>query len=90
MKVPSRLGLSLSVLWLAACAPEPGSARWCEQKEEQPKSQWSMADATTFASRCLIEDLTIGSDAWCERLRDRPKGEWTADEASSYARHCVI
>jgi len=90
MKSLLPLGLSACFVLLTACAPEPGSASWCEAKKEQPKSQWTMDDAATFASHCLIDDLTIGSEAWCERLRDRPKGEWTADEASSYARHCVM
>ncbi len=90
MKRISLVGLTTCLFLLAGCDPEPGSERWCEQKKEQPKSQWSMDDATTFASRCLIDDLTIGSEAWCENLQAKPKGEWTADEASSYARHCVM
>ena len=75
---------------LAACTAEPGSERWCEQKKDQPKSEWSMDDAKTFAAHCLIEDLTIGSKEWCENLKDKPKGDWTADEAASFAKHCVM
>ena len=81
--------VSLTVA-LAACTAEPGSERWCEQKKEQPKSEWSMDDAKTFAAHCLIEDLTIGSKEWCENLKDKPKGDWTADEAASFAKHCVM
>jgi hypothetical protein len=77
-------------LTVAACSAEPGSERWCEAKKEQPKSEWSLEDATTFASHCLIDSLTVGSEAWCENLKEKPKGDWTADEAASFAKYCVI
>jgi len=89
MQFRSLAMVSLTVV-LAACTAEPGSERWCEQKKEQPKSEWSMEDAKTFAAHCLIEDLTIGSKEWCENLKDKPKGDWTADEAASFAKHCVM
>jgi len=82
--------LTISALCFVACSPEPGSERWCNAKKEQPKSEWSMEDAKTFAAHCLIEDLTIGSKEWCENLKDKPKGDWTADEAASFAKHCVM
>ena len=83
------LAVSFAVA-LASCSAEPGSQQWCEEKKEEPKSQWTLDDASTFASHCLIDDLTIGSEQWCERLKEKPKGEWTADEGASYARHCVM
>jgi hypothetical protein len=79
-----------AVVLLAACAAEPGSERWCEEKKAQSKSEWSMEDAGTFAQHCLIDDLTIGSEAWCENLKEKPKGEWTANEAADFAKHCVM
>jgi hypothetical protein len=82
--------VALCTLVLAACSAEPGSATWCDQKREQPKSEWTLEDATTFASHCLIDSLTVGSEAWCANLKEKPKGEWTADEAASFARYCVI
>ena len=77
-------------LFLGACAAEPGSEAWCEAKEEQSKSDWSMDDAKTYAKHCIIDNLTIGSEQWCEALAEKPKGGWTADEAASYTKHCVI
>jgi len=79
-----------AVVVLAGCTPEPGSEKWCATKKEQPKSEWTMDDAKTFASHCLLESSTVGSEAWCEDLKEKPKGEWTADEAASYAKHCVM
>ncbi len=78
------------LLLLGACSVEPGSEKWCEQKKEQSKSEWTSSDAITFASNCLLESNTIGSEAWCEDLSEKPKGEWTADEAASYTKHCII
>jgi hypothetical protein len=82
--------LAAVALTVAACSAEPGSEPWCEAKKEQPKSEWSLDDATTFASHCLIDSLTVGSEAWCENLKEKPKGDWTADEAASFAKYCVI
>lgn len=79
-----------SALLLGACSVEPGSEKWCEQKKVQAKSEWTSADAITFARNCLLDSSTIGSREWCEALSDKPKGEWTANEAASYTRYCLI
>lgn len=86
----NRLFVLAAILSLAACAAEPGSEKWCEQKKEQDKSEWSGSDATTFAKSCLFESTTIGSDKWCEKLQEKPKGDWSANEAADYAKHCVM
>ena len=78
------------LLLLGACAAEPGSEKWCAEKKEQPKSEWTGSDAATFAKSCLLESTTIGSEAWCEDLAGKPKGEWTTDETKGYAKHCVL
>mgnify|MGYP001563117206 FL=1 len=75
---------------LAACSVEPGSEKWCEQMSEKPKSEWSMDEAGTYASRCVIDSRTIGSEEWCAKLEEKPKGDWTASEAADYAKHCVM
>ena len=82
--------LVISVILLSACKVEPGSEKWCEQKSEQPKSEWSTNDAMTYTTKCLIDGMAIGSEEWCEKLSEKPKGEWTNDETKSYAKHCVI
>lgn len=86
----SKLALIGSIFLLTACAAEPGSERWCAQKAEQPKSEWSSSDALTYTKNCLIDGMSIGSKDWCEKLEEKPKGEWTGDEAASYTKHCVI
>jgi hypothetical protein len=82
--------LTGSILLLGACSAEPGSEKWCKLKQEQAKSEWTMSDATTYATSCIIDGTAVGSQQWCESMSDKPKGEWTADETASYARHCVI
>jgi hypothetical protein len=82
--------VAVACLTLTACAPEPGSARWCEAKQAQSKSEWSLDDAAMYAKHCLLEGTEVGSTAWCEKLAEKPRGQWTADEAASYAKHCVI
>lgn len=84
------LVLAVTVLVLAACSAEPGSEKWCAQKKEQPKTEWSVADAGTYAKNCVIEGMEVGSEKWCKDMDKTPKGDWTADEAASYAKHCVL
>ena len=78
------------VLLLSACEPEPGTAKWCEAMQEKPKTEWSIEDGKTYASRCVIDSRTIGSKEWCEKLEEKDKEDWTAGEAADYAKHCVI
>ncbi len=85
-----RIVLVAGIILLVACSPEPGSEKWCEEKKNQPKSEWSGSDAATFARNCILESTTIGSEAWCKDLKKKPKGEWSANEAASYAKHCVM
>ena len=77
-------------LLLAACEPEPGTERWCKAMDEKPKSDWSLDDAGTYASRCVMDSRTIGSEEWCAKLEEKDKEDWTAGEAADYAQHCVI
>lgn len=79
-----------SLLLLGACSVEPGSEKWCQQKADQPKSEWTSADAVTYARNCILDSTTIGSREWCEDLSKKPKGEWTANDTASYAKHCVM
>ena len=47
--------LPLAALFLlAACAPEVGSKRWCEQMKEKPKGDWSTNEAADYAKHCLF------------------------------------
>jgi hypothetical protein len=82
--------LAPAILVLAACEPKPGTAKWCQALEDKPKSEWSLEDGKTYASRCVIDSRTIGSQEWCEKLEEKAKEDWTAGEAADYAKHCVI
>jgi len=88
--VVTRFILVGCTLLLAACSAEPGSEKWCEQKKEQPKSEWSASDALTYTRNCVIDGMAVGSESWCEDLSEKPKGEWTANETASYTKHCVL
>ena len=85
-----RILLLCSILILAACSNEPGSAKWCAAKQEQPKSEWSASDAGTYAKNCLIDGSAEDSEDWCEDLSGKPKGDWSANETKTYAKHCVM
>ena len=85
-----RILLIGGIILLGACSPEPGSEKWCEEKKDQPKSEWTGSDAATFAKNCILESTTIGSEEWCKDLKKKPKGDWSANEAASYAKHCVM
>jgi hypothetical protein len=85
-----RILILSALLFLTACSVEPGSEKWCAQKKEQPKSEWSSSDAMTFARNCLLDGSAVGSNEWCADLADKPKGEWTANETASYTKHCIM
>ena len=87
MRTTITLGI---VLLVSACSAEPGSEKWCTAMKEKPKSEWTLEEGKTYASRCVLESRTIGSEEWCADLKDKPKGDWTADEAASYTKHCVM
>ena len=40
--------------WLAACAPEIGSPRWCEAMREKPRGDWTANEALEFARSCVL------------------------------------
>ena len=75
---------------LAACSAEPGSERWCAAKKEQPKSEWSVSDAGTYAKNCVIDGMEIGSEKWCKKMDEKPKGDWTANEGRDYVKYCLL
>jgi hypothetical protein len=86
----SRSFLCGAILLVAACSAEPGSERWCEQKKEQPKSEWSGSDLITFTRHCFVEGTAVGSEDWCEELKEKPKGDWTANETATYTKNCIM
>ena len=51
-----RAGLLVLILacMTAGCAPEVGSARWCEQMREKPRGDWTANEALDFARHCVL------------------------------------
>ncbi len=39
----------------AACAPEVGSERWCQQMSDKPKGEWTANEAADYANHCLLK-----------------------------------
>lgn len=46
--------LAALAAWLAACAPEVGSERWCEQMRDKPRGDWTANEALEFARSCVL------------------------------------
>jgi DUF3012 family protein len=40
--------------WLAACAPEVGSPKWCEAMREKARGDWTANEALEFARSCVL------------------------------------
>lgn len=45
----------ISILTLAACAPEVGSDAWCNAMKEKPKGDWTANEVGSFAEHCLLK-----------------------------------
>ena len=52
MKQILMLGL---VALLAACSPEVGSGKWCENMEDKPEGDWTLTEAKDYAKHCLFK-----------------------------------
>ena len=63
-----RLPILACIALIAGCSVEPGSEKWCQAKEAQPKSEWSTSDLGTYAKNCLIDGTAVGSESWCEEI----------------------
>lgn len=51
--LPAAILASLSIV-LAACAPEVGSKAWCEKMDEKPTGEWTVNEASEYASSCIF------------------------------------
>jgi hypothetical protein len=40
--------------WLAACAPEVGSPKWCEAMKEKARGDWTANEALEYARSCVL------------------------------------
>jgi len=40
--------------WLAACAPEVGSPKWCEAMKEKARGDWTGNEVLEFARSCVL------------------------------------
>jgi hypothetical protein len=48
------LALFGAFMVIAGCAPEVGSARWCEAMKEKPRGDWSANEALDYARSCVL------------------------------------
>ena len=85
-----RIIIVCCIALLGACGGGPGTEKWCAEKKAQPKGEWSMEDAKTYAAKCVVESTTIGSEAWCEKMKAKDKGDLTMEEAADITKHCII
>lgn len=54
MRSVMRAILIFVTIWLAACEPEIGSERWCENMREKPRGDWTANEALEFARSCVL------------------------------------
>lgn len=55
LKLIQIIAVSLSVLSVAACAPEVGSDAWCADMKEKPKGDWTANEAADFTKHCVFK-----------------------------------
>ena len=57
--IPARarflLPAMITTTLLAACEPEVGSDKWCENMVEKPKGDWTANEAAEFAKSCIFK-----------------------------------
>ncbi len=46
--------LLAALVWVAACAPEVGSERWCQAMSDKPRGDWTANEALEFARSCVL------------------------------------
>jgi hypothetical protein len=61
MKIKITILLAV-LLSFAACAPEVGSKKWCEQMDEKDKGDWTANEVKDYAKYCLLENYTDEKD----------------------------
>jgi hypothetical protein len=49
------IGALCTISMLSACAPEVGSARWCEAMRETPAGDWSANEALDYGRYCVLD-----------------------------------
>lgn len=54
-RMTATLRLALLALFLAGCAPEVGSEKWCANIKAKPKGDVSLNEATDFAKHCILK-----------------------------------
>lgn len=48
------LAVAACLVVIAACAPEVGSARWCEAMKAKPSGDWTANEALEYARSCVL------------------------------------
>ena len=56
MKTQIRLLIGIiSLMFMAACAPEVGSDKWCAMMKEKPSGDWTANEAADFTKHCIFQ-----------------------------------
>lgn len=53
-KLAAVLAAVCALSWLAACAPEVGSDRWCANMRDKPRGDWTANEALDYARHCIV------------------------------------
>jgi hypothetical protein len=90
-RFPKWMVYVLTLAGVTGCAPEVGSESWCKSMEEKPKTEWSIKDAGSYATSCVITvSAKVGSEQWCKDIVQKPKADWSANDAKNYATQCLL
>lgn len=55
MKLTQYLGLGVIVFFLAACQPEVGSEKWCQQIKDKSAGDITANEAADYAKHCVFK-----------------------------------
>lgn len=56
------VGVIVSSFYLAGCAPEVGSKKWCDQLDDKDKGEWTVDEVRDYARYCLLNNYTDEED----------------------------
>ena len=48
------LAAALMFLCLAACAPDVGTEKWCDNMDDTPKGDWTVNETKSYAEHCIL------------------------------------
>jgi hypothetical protein len=49
------ISLTMMLFGIAACTPEVGSEKWCQNMENKPEGDWTANEAIDYTKHCLFK-----------------------------------